>query len=146
MKILFLCHGNICRSPMAEFVMKDMLAKAKRHDVTVESAALHTDELGSDTHRGTKAVLEKNSIPFSPRKAWLINAAKASEYDYLICMDDYNVADLKRLVFDEDRHKVRKLLSFAGETGDIADPWYTGNFQITYDDVHRGCRHLMEVL
>lgn len=146
MKILFLCHGNICRSPMAEFVMKDMLAKAKRHDVTVESAALHTDELGSDTHRGTKAVLEKNSIPFSPRKAWLINAAKASEYDYLICMDDYNVADLKRLVFDEDRHKVRKLLSFAGETGDIADPWYTGNFQITYGDVHRGCRHLMEVL
>lgn len=126
--------------------MKDMLAKAKRHDVTVESAALHTDELGSDTHRGTKAVLEKNSIPFSPRKAWLINAAKASEYDYLICMDDYNVADLKRLVFDEDRHKVRKLLSFAGETGDIADPWYTGNFQITYGDVHRGCRHLMEVL
>jgi protein-tyrosine phosphatase len=146
MKILFLCHGNICRSPMAEFVMKDMLAKAKRHDVTVESAALHTDELGSDTHRGTKAVLEKNSIPFSPRKAWLINAAKASEYDYLICMDDYNVADLKRLVFDEDLHKVRKLLSFAGETGDIADPWYTGNFQITYDDVHRGCRHLLEVL
>jgi protein-tyrosine phosphatase len=61
-------------------------------------------------------------------------------------MDDYNVADLKRLVFDEDLHKVRKLLSFAGETGDIADPWYTSNFQITYDDVHRGCRHLLEVL
>lgn len=144
MKILFLCHGNICRSPMAEFVMKDLLAKAGRDDVVVESAALHTDEIGSDTHRGTRAVLAKKGVPFSARRAWLVDAAKASSYDYLVAMDDYNVADLKRLVYPSDLPKIRKLLSFAGKTRDIADPWYTGDFEITYLDVLEGCMALMK--
>ena len=144
MKILFLCHGNICRSPMAEFVMKDLLAKAGRDDVVVESAALHTDEIGSDTHRGTRAVLAKKGVPFSVRRAWLVDAAKASSYDYLVAMDDYNVADLKRLVYPSDLPKIRKLLSFAGKTRDIADPWYTGDFEITYLDVLEGCMALMK--
>ena len=144
--ILFLCHGNICRSPMAEFVMKELVRRAGRTDVSVESAALHTDEIGNDIHYGTRGKLVEKKIPFSPRAAWLLTAAKAREYDYLVGMDDYNIADLRRLVCPEDRPKIRKLLAFAGQTRDIADPWYTGNFDATYDDVLVGCTALLAQL
>lgn len=143
MKILFLCHGNICRSPMAEFVMKKLVADAGRDDILVESAALHTDEIGSDVHRGTRAKLHEKGIPFTPRAAWLLTPAKAREYDLLVGMDDYNIADLRRLVYPEDLPKVRKLLSFAGSERPIADPWYTGDFDATYDDVLEGCTALL---
>jgi len=143
-RILFLCHGNICRSPMAEFVMKELVRRAGRTDIHVESAALHTDELGNDIHRGTRAKLQAEGIPFAPRAAWLLDAATARTYDHLVAMDDYNVADLRRLVYPEDRPKIRKLLSFAGQARDIADPWYTGNFDRTYEDVLEGCTALLE--
>lgn len=146
MRILFLCHGNICRSPMAEFVMKDLVRKAGVEGVDIESAALHTDEIGSDIHRGTRAKLRSMGIPFSSRAAWLLNAAKAREYDLLIGMDAYNIADLRRLVYPEDLPKIHKLPEFAGKTTDIADPWYTGNFDETYDDVLEGCTALLAKL
>jgi len=142
-KILFLCHGNICRSPMAEFVMKKLAAEAGRDDIVVESAALHTDAIGCDVHRGTRAKLREKGVPFSPRAAWLLTAEKAREYDYLIGCDSFNIADLRRLVAPEDRPKVHRLLEFAGVARDIADPWYTGNFDETYDDVLEGCRALL---
>ena len=145
-KILFLCHGNICRSPMAEFVMKELVRRAGRDDIVVESAALHTDEIGNDIHYGTRRKLQAEGIPFAPRRVWLINAAKAREYDLLIGMDDYNMADLRRLVFPEDAGKIRKLLSFAGSERDIADPWYTGNFDETYADILEGCTALLKSL
>ena len=144
--ICFLCHGNICRSPMAEFVMKDLLRKAGRDDVAVESAALHTDELGHDIHRGTREKLREKGVPFAPRQAWLLNATNAREYDLLIGMDGYNVADLRRLVYPEDRGKIRKLLEFAGSFRDVADPWYTGDFDATWEDVLAGCEGLLEAL
>ena len=144
MKILFVCHGNICRSPMAEFVMKDLLRKAGRTDVIVESAALHTDELGSDIHYGTRQKLTEMKIPFVPREAWLLSAAKAKEYDLLIGMDRYNLADLRRLVYQEDRDKIRLLLDYTGRGRDVADPWYTGNFDATWDDVLAGCTALLK--
>lgn len=146
MKILFLCHGNICRSPMAEFVMKDLAAKAGLTTLEIASAALHTDAIGCDIHRGTRAVLTKEGVPFTSRDAWLLTAEKAAGYDWLIGMDAYNVADLKRLVYPEDQGKIRRLLSFAGLERDIADPWYTGNFDETYADVVRGCEALIETL
>ena len=146
MKILFVCHGNICRSPMAEFVMKDLLHKAGRTDVAVESAALHTDELGSDIHRGTRQELERHGIPFASRRAWLLDAAKASEYDLIVGMDAYNMADLRRLVYPADLPKVRRLLDFAGVNRDVADPWYTGNFSQTYADIVAGCNALLRSL
>jgi len=146
MKILFLCHGNICRSPMAEFVMKDLLRKAGRTSVCVESAALHTDEIGNDIHYGTRGKLLEKKIPFEPRQAWLLNAARAREYDLLIGMDAYNIADLRRLVYPDDLVKIRKLLEYAGMNRDVADPWYTGNFDVTYDDVLTGCTALLEKL
>ena len=108
MKILFVCHGNICRSPMAEFVMKDLLAKAGRDDVAVESAALRTDEIGSDTHYGTKRELARHGIPFAPRRAWLLAADRVSEYDLVIGMDGANMRDLRRL---------------AGEGAKFHKPW-----------------------
>ena len=146
MKILFVCHGNICRSPMAEFVMKDLLRKAGREDVEVESAALHTDELGNDVHRGTRRELERHGIPFSSRRAWLLDAARASKYDLIVGMDAYNMADLRRLVYPADLPKVRRLLDFAGISRDVADPWYTGNFDETYADVVAGCTALLQSL
>lgn len=131
---------------MAEFVMKHLVSLANRTDISVESAALHTDEIGSDIHHGTRAILTGKKIPFSKRAAWLMTPAKARDYDYLIGMDDYNIADLKRLVYPEDLGKVSKLLSFAGSERSIADPWYTGNFEATYDDVLSGCTALLNSL
>jgi protein-tyrosine phosphatase len=131
---------------MAEFVMKKLIADAGRDDIKVESAALHTDEIGSDIHYGTRAKLTEKGVPFAPRAAWLLTAAKAKEYDLLIGMDAYNIADLKRLVFPEDLAKVHSLLSFAGSNRSIADPWYTGNFDETYDDVLAGCTALLKIL
>lgn len=145
-RILFLCHGNICRSPMAEFVMKELVRRAGRDDIVVESAALHTDEIGNDVHRGTRAKLTAMGIPFTRRSAWLITPAKAREYDLLVGMDDYNIADLRRMAYPEDLPKVKKLLSYARETRDISDPWYTGNFDATYDDVLAGCTGLLKTL
>ena len=143
-KILFVCHGNICRSPMAEFVMKDLLAKAGITDVSVESAALRTDEIGNDIHYGTRGILVKYGIPFSSRAAWQLTAAKVSEYDMVVGMDAYNMADLKRLVFPEDMGKVFKMLELTGASRDVADPWFTGNFEATYEDVLAGCTAILE--
>ena len=129
---------------MAEFVMKDLVRKAGLEDkVQVESAALHTDEIGNDIHYGTRAKLRAMGVPFAPRAAWLLTAAKAKEYDLLIGMDAYNIADLRRLVYPEDLAKIRKLPEFAGKQTDIADPWYTGNFDATYDDILEGCTALL---
>ena len=112
----------------------------------MESAALHTDELGHDTHYGTRRELDRHGIPYTPRAAWLLSAAKASEYDLIVGMDGYNMADLRRLVFPDDRSKLRKLLTYAGLDRDVADPWYTGNFEETYADVILGCTRLLESL
>lgn len=145
-RILFICHGNICRSPMAEFVMKHLLRNACREDVIVESAALHTDEIGSDIHSGTRRILDREGIAHSPRRAWLLTASKAREYDYLIGMDRYNIADLHRLVEPEEIPKIHKLSEFAGKDTDIADPWYTGNFERTYVEVTEGCLGLLKCI
>ena len=126
--------------------MKDLLHKAGRGDVAVESAALHVDELGSDIHRGTRQELERHGIPFASRRAWLLDAAKASEYDLIVGMDAYNMADLRRLVYPVDLPKVRRLLDFAGVNRDVADPWYTGNFSQTYADIVAGCNALLRSL
>ena len=144
MKILFVCHGNICRSPMAEFVMKDLLLKAGIEGVTVESAAMHTDEIGNDIHRGTRAKLLEKGVAFAPRQAWQLTAAKAREYDLIVGMDGYNMADLRRLVYPEDLPKLRKLMSFVGSERDVADPWYTGDFDDTWADILAGCQAILD--
>lgn len=145
--ILFVCHGNICRSPMAEFVMKDKLRRAGLADaVHVESAAMHRDELGSDTHYGTRAVLDRHGVPYEPRQARLAVKADLARFDYLIGMDRYNMADMRRLFGAGAYDKLSLLMDWAGLSRDVADPWYTGDFDVTFDDVDAGCTALLEHL
>ena len=124
--------------------MKDLLAKTGITDVSVESAALRTDEIGNDIHYGTRGILVKYGIPFTHRSAWQLTAAKVSEYDMIVGMDAYNMADLKRLVYPEDMGKVFKMLELTGLSRDVADPWFTGNFEETYEDVLAGCTAILE--
>lgn len=145
--ILFLCHGNICRSPMAEFVMKDKLDRAGLGEaVHVESAALHTDEIGSDIHRGTRKILEQYGIPFAPRAAHLVRREDYDRFDYIIGMDEYNRRDMMRLFRNDPEEKCSLLLDWVGLSRDVADPWYTGDFETTFDDVDAGCTALLEHL
>ena len=146
-KILFVCHGNICRSPMAEFVMKHLVCEAGLADeISVTSKALHRDEIGSDAHRGTREVLRAHNIPFERRRATLMTAADYSAFDHIIGMDTENMNDLDRLTGGDPDGKVRRLLSYIGVDRDVADPWYTGNFEATYRDVDAGCRALLKAL
>ena len=146
-KFLFVCHGNICRSPMAEFVMKHLVREAGLSDeIIIASKALHRDEIGSDTHRGTREVLRAHGIPFSKRSAARMTAADYAAYDCIIGMDTENMRDLARLTGGDPEGKVRRLLSYIDEERDVADPWYTGNFDATYRDVDAGCRALLRTL
>ena len=144
-KILFVCHGNICRSPMAEFVMKDLLKK-EGIDAYVASAATSTEEIGNPVHRGTRAKLGEYGISTEGKYAVQLTKSDYDKYDYLIGMDTYNIRNMLRILGGDPQGKVCKLLSFAGNDGDIADPWYTGNFDNTYDDVLKGCKALIKIL
>ena len=146
-RVLFVCHGNICRSPMAEFVLKDMVKKRGiESDFEIRSRATSTEEIGNDIHPGTRRVLKKHGVPTFPRMAIQLTARDYSQYDYLIAMDHYNLRNIRRIVGEDTRQKVHLLLSFAGGSGDIADPWYTGDFDETYRDVVDGCRGLLKYL
>ncbi|MBQ7794332.1 MAG: low molecular weight phosphotyrosine protein phosphatase [Clostridia bacterium] len=141
-KILFVCHGNICRSPMAEFVMKDLTVKAGL-DVYIASAATSTEEIGSPVHRGTRNKLAEYGISTDGKSAVQMTKADYAKYDYIIGMDSANIRNILRITGGDFDNKVSKLLSFAGNDGDIADPWYTGNFDDTYEDVLAGCKALL---
>lgn len=146
-KILFICHGNICRSPMAEFVFRDMVGRAGlENDVYIESAATSREEIGNDTHPGTKEKLRQNGIPFERRHARQMTKNDYEKFDYIIGMDDANVRKIERICGDDPEHKITRLLEHAGVDRSIADPWYTGNFDETYDDVMQGCKALLEEL
>ncbi len=145
MKILFICHGNICRSTMAEFVLKDM-ARKKGLDWEIASAATSTEEIGNDIHRGTKAKLTEKEIPFTSRRARQMTKEDYEHYDLLIGMDRYNMINMRRFYQNDPKNKLRLLLDFTPRGGDIADPWYTGNFDATYDDIEEGCNALIEKL
>ncbi|MCI7478526.1 MAG: low molecular weight phosphotyrosine protein phosphatase [Selenomonadales bacterium] len=145
--ILFVCHGNICRSTMAEFVMKDLVRKAGREEeFHIQSAATHRDEIGSDTHYGTKEILKLKGVPFTPRHAVQMVKADYEKYDLIIGMDSENMTYIKRIIGEDTENKVHLLLSFAGEKRSVADPWYTGDFDKTYDDVVKGCTALLQGL
>ena len=144
-KIMFVCHGNICRSTMAEFVMKDLVHKAGMDEqIFAASSACRRDEIGSDTHPGTKAKLRQMEIPFTKRRAVQLTQADYAEYDYIAAMDRENLRDIPRIVGEDTLHKVFLLLHFSGLEREVADPWYTGNFDRTYEDVLLGCQGLLK--
>ena len=143
-RVLFICHGNICRSPMAEFIMKDLIRKAGcEKEITVDSVAATTEEIGHDMYPPAKRMLTKKGIPFTPRRARLITKEDYERADYIVCMDEENLYDLSRLTRGDPEKKVSLLLSWVGRRGEVADPWYTGDFEETYDDLVEGCRALL---
>ncbi len=144
-KVLFICHGNICRSTMAEFILKDMVDKRNlSSDFYIESAATSREEIGNDTHYGTKRKLDEIGVKYTKRKARQITKADYDKFDYIIGMDDANIRNILRIVGGDDKGKVSKLLDWANLDRSIADPWYTGNFDETYDDVVKGLEGFLE--
>ncbi len=138
-KVMFVCHGNICRSPMAEFVLRDMTNKMGMGDkFIIASSATSTEDIGNGVHHGTKSKLAEHGISTKGKYAVQLTRRDYEKYDYIIAMDSFNIRNIKRIIGEDNDGKVYKLLDFAGG-GDIADPWYTGDFDETYDDVVRGC-------
>lgn len=146
-RLIFICHGNICRSPMAESVMA-YLVKERGLDgeIVVSSAAAHTDEIGNPPHYGTREKLKQEGIPLVPHRARLLTANDGGKYDYFLGMDDANVRDIRRILPSECNGKIFRLLDFTNTPRAIADPWYTGNFDATFNDVLAGCNALLDYL
>ena len=146
-KILFVCHGNICRSTMAESVLTHMVKQRHiDHLFEINSAATSREEIGNPPHHGTVNKLRQVGIPLIPHRAVQMTKADYEKYDYLIGMDDWNIRNMLRIAGGDPDHKIRKLLSFADSARDIADPWYTGNFDETYDDIIEGCEAFLRSL
>lgn len=143
-KILFTCHGNICRSPMSQFVMQDLVNKKGLTDhFYIDSAATSTEELGNGVHYGTRGKLREMGIPVLNHRATQLKRSDYDQYDYIIGMDQWNRRNMLRILGKDPENKISLLLDFTEYPRDIADPWYTGDFDITFDDVLEGCEALL---
>ena len=144
-KILFVCHGNICRSPMAEFIMKQMVSELGLEDsFYIESTATSTEEIGNGVYPPVKRLLEARGIDCSKKRARRITQADYENFDYILCMDSNNLRNLDYMFPQDNGEKISKLLDFTKEPHDVADPWYTGDFLTTQQDVIAGCTTLLE--
>ena len=144
-KILFVCHGNICRSPMAEFCMKYLAAEAGRSgEFEIASAATSTEELGNGVYPPARRLLNSKGIDCSGKFARQITAKDYKYYDLIIGMDNANMRNMKRFWNGDPDNKLRMLLDYTDSPGEVADPWYSGDFERTWKDVYAGCRGLME--
>ena len=145
-KILFVCHGNICRSPMAEFVMKDLVRKAGlESQYHIESAATSTEELGNEVYPPAKRKLAEHSISCKGKTARQMTRNDYNRFDLLIGMDDWNIRNMQRICGGDPEGKIHKLLDYTYRTGNVADPWYTGDFEATWRDVLEGCQALLSI-
>lgn len=146
-KILFVCHGNICRSTMAQYVMEDLVRKAGLEDqFYIDSAATATDEIGNPVHHGTRRKLREMGVPCGEHRARQLTQRDYETFDWLIGMDEANLRDMRRMLGDDPQGKLHLLLDFTGRPGSIADPWYTGDFDATWRDVLEGCQGLLKKL
>lgn len=144
-KVMFVCHGNICRSPMAEFVLKHMVKeRGIDKDFIINSSATSFEEIGNGIHRGTKKKLYEEGIYCGEHRAVRLEKADYDAYDIIIAMDSNNLRNIEKIIGNDNDKKVHLLLDFTDRKGEsIADPWYTGNFDKTYEDICEGCRGLL---
>ena len=146
-RILFVCHGNICRSPMAEFVMKDLVKKAGREqEFHIESAATSTEELGNPVYPPARQKLAEHGLSCKGKTARQMTRRDYDAFDLLIGMDTWNIRNMERISGGDPQHKIHRLLDYTQRSGDVADPWYTGNFEATWHDVSEGCQALLAIL
>ncbi len=150
-KIMFVCHGNICRSPMAEFIFKRMLEeKALSENFYVASSATSTEEiwggLGNPMYSPAKAELKKHGISCDGKRAVQLRRSDYDKYDLFIGMDSANIRNMTRILGSDPDGKIRKLMDYTARPGDVADPWYSDRFDITYRDIYEGCEALLETL
>ncbi|MBQ9940224.1 MAG: low molecular weight phosphotyrosine protein phosphatase [Clostridia bacterium] len=146
-RVLFCCHGNICRSTLAQSVFTYMVKKqGMENKFYINSMATSTEEIGNPPHRGTVRKLQEVGIPVVPHRATQISQGDYDLYDYIIGMDKWNMQNLNRMLGGDPEGKIYKFLTFAGSDRDIADPWYTGNFDDTYNDVLEGCEGFIDYL
>lgn len=146
-RILFVCHGNICRSPMAEFVMKDIVEKAGLQDeFHIESAATSTEEIGNEVYPPARRKLAEHGISCKGKTARQMQRADYDRYDLLIGMDEWNIRNMNLICDGDPNGKIHKLLDYTARKGDVADPWYTGDFDATWRDVTEGCRCLLDTI
>lgn len=150
-KILFVCHGNICRSPMAEFIFKDLVRKCGREgEFEVASCATSREEIwngvGNPVYPPAQEELAKHGIACAGKRAVQLTKADYNHYDLLIGMDENNIRNMMRILGADPERKVRKLMDYTGRGGDVADPWYSDRFDIAYRDIEEGCRALLEHL
>lgn len=146
-KILFVCHGNICRSPMAEFVMKDLVNKKGLNDqFEIASAATSTEELGNPVYPPVRRLLAGKGLSCAGKSARQMTKSDYQYYDLIVAMDRYNLRNMIPFVGDDPHHKVSLLLDYTNRPGDVADPWYSGDFKTTWEDVCEGCDGLLKKL
>lgn len=146
-KILFVCHGNICRSPMAEFVMRDMVRKAGLEDqIEIASAATSTEEIGNPVYAPVRRLLAEHGIDCDRKTARQLTNSDYDEYDLLIGMDQANLRNMHWICGGDYLDKMHLLMEYTGRQGEVADPWYTRDFQSTWRDVNDGCKALLEQL
>ena len=146
-KVLFVCHGNICRSPMAEYVMKYLTAQAgAEKEFFIDSAATSTEEIGNGVHYGTRRKLAEVGIPCGDHRARQMVREDYEKFDLLIGMNEANLRNMRRMLGGDPEGKIHALLDYTDRPGPIADPWYTGDFDATYRDVLEGCRGLLQKL
>ena len=145
MRILFVCHGNICRSPMAEFVMKHLVAEAGLSDqIKIASAATSTEEIGNPVYPPARRKLAEHGIGCEGKTARQMTRDDYRYYDKIVAMDRNNLRNLRRMFGDDTEHKISLLMDHTRRPGDVADPWYTGDFEATWRDVLEGCRGLLD--
>ena len=140
MKILFICHGNICRSPMAEYIMKYLVENNNINDIYIESRATSYEEIGNDIYPPIKKVLKENNIPFNRHYATHLEKQDCDKFDLLVCMDNANVINTKRIAGINNYNKIIKLL----DPNDVSDPWYTRDFILCFNDIFNGCINLLK--